>query len=160
MQEVKECPIHLNEKNLRMIALFSAGLLAGENYGLNLYAVPLLKEMRDPEQRREQFTKMYARGKKVAMCSSVILTGALAALYCKTKDKGLLCPISLSLLKLPITFLFMKKQYNDELMNYEGDDIDKVDELTDGWRYWHWMRVSTDMMAFVAVICTVLYKKG
>ncbi len=162
MEVVKtECPLNFfQEKQLRMIALFTAGLLAGENYGINLYAVPMLKDIEDPKERSKQFTRMYTRGKHIAMSSSIILTGSLLALYCKTKDRGLWCPISLSLLKIPITFLFMHNQYNNKLMNGQISDLTEMDELLEGWRYWHWIRVTSDVCAFVAVICTVLYKKN
>lgn len=157
--EGKICPLNLGEKNLRMLALFTAGILAGENYGLNMYAVPLLKTLKDPEERKTQFTKLNSKGKNIALSSSLLLTGTLAYLYYKTKDRGLFCPMTLSLMKIPVTLIFMKNKYNDALMEYEGDDMEKVDELLDGWKMWHWVRVGTDTLAFVAVICTVIYKK-
>lgn len=56
---------------------------------------------------------MYRKGKNVALASTVVLGGTLLYLYKKTNDKGYLCPLSLTLLKIPVTLCFMETNVDD-----------------------------------------------
>ncbi len=94
---------------------------------------------------------MKKRTASFSCISTVCLSGILLALYKKTGDKGFLCPLSLTLLKLPISrfTVCQKKELTEE----------NVEEELAGFKKWNWLKTSVDLLAFTAVICTVLYKK-
>merc|ERR1711976_563597 len=150
--ECNQCPVSLfKSDNLKMISLFSAGLLAGQSYGLNIYTLPLLKNTKDPQERKQLFKKLYKSSNRTIISTSL--------LYYNTKNNSYLSPLSLTLLKFFVDFGVLNTKYKNDIENFEGNDENKMNQLTDGFRFWHWFRVSTDMCAFVALICTALYHR-
>ena len=102
----KSCPLAC-VKNAKLMSIFTAGILAGENYAINLYVLPLLKEVKDKEEKKKMYLELYRKGKNVALVSTALLGGTLLYLYKKTQDRGYLCPLSLTLLKVPVSLCCM-----------------------------------------------------
>ena len=59
--------------------------------------------------------------------------------------------MALTLIKLPVEKLFCA--YKEECT------VENVDECADTFVTWNWIKVGIELMAFTAVICTVLYEK-
>ena len=118
---------------------------------MNFYATPYLKNLSIKSEKVSVLKSMHKRAGKFSCISTIALSAALLLLYKKTKDKGLLCPLSLTLLKLPLTKLVCCK--NEECTE------ENVDECAESYGKWNWAKIGIDALAFTAVICTVLYKK-
>ncbi len=158
MSDCEKCSFFCKDA-LTLYSLISTGMLAGENYGVNMYGLMAFDHIKDPKEKREFFKKIYKRGKRIAISSVLFSSGCLLALYSKTKRREYLCPLGLLLFEIPFTVIFIKK-VDDELMDTNNElTIEETNEKLRKWKCLHWVRVTTEVIAFTAFICCVLNKK-
>ena len=72
---------------------------------------------------------MYNKGKHEAFTSMALLSGLILWLYQKTKNKNLFYPLGFVWMKVPITYIFMKVNWENEAER----DAEQMDTFLKNW---------------------------
>ncbi len=77
----------------------------------------------------------------------------MLCMYKKTQNRAFLCPLGLTLLKIPWTYLTMPMSLEDKREN------ENMDGYLARWKSGHWFRIVTDLCAFFAVVCLAVNRR-